>query len=66
MFHDLYIYISIKWLVSILKMMCVCRIDDSCFRVKGELIEEATNRFFKVDDEFVLSDLKDMCRRFGL
>ena len=23
-----------------------CRIDDSCFRVKGELVEEATNRFF--------------------
>ena len=43
-----------------------CRIDDSCFRVKRELIEEATNRIFKIGDKFILSDLKEMCRRFGL
>ena len=43
-----------------------CRIDDSYFRVKKELIEEATNRIFKVGDKFILSDLKEMCRRFGL
>ena len=27
-----------------------CRIDDSCFRVKGESIEEAANRIAKVGD----------------
>ena len=43
-----------------------CRIDDSCFRVRGESIEEAANRIAKVGDKVTLSDLKDMCRRFGL
>ena len=43
-----------------------CRIDDSCFRVKGGLIEETTNRIFKVGDTFIIFDLKELCRRFGL
>ena len=44
----------------------ICRIDDSCFRVKGELIGEATNRILKVGDKFIPSDLKEMCPRFGI
>ena len=32
----------------------------------GESIEEAANRIAKVGDKVTLSDLKDMCRRFGL
>ena len=44
----------------------LCRIDDSYFRVKGWLIEGASNRIFEVGDKFILSDLKEMCRRFGL
>ena len=43
-----------------------CRIDDSCFRVEGELVEEATDRLFKIGDKFILSDLKEICRRFSL
>ena len=44
----------------------ICRIDDSCFRVKGELIGEVTNRILKVGDKFIPSDLKEMCPRFGI
>ena len=36
------------------------------FRIKGELIEEATNRIFKLGDKFILYDLKETCRRFSL
>ena len=43
-----------------------CRINDSYVRIKGQSVEEATNRIFKVGDKFILSDLKDLCRRFGL
>ena len=42
------------------------QINDYCFRVKGESVEETTNRFFKVDDRLILSKLKELCRRFGL
>ena len=43
-----------------------CRIDESCFRVEGESVEEATNIILKVADNLTLSDLKELCRRFGL
>ena len=43
-----------------------CRIDESCFRVGGESVEEATNIILKVADNLTLSDLKELCRRFGL
>ena len=43
-----------------------CRINDSCFRVEGDSVEEATNRIFKVGERFILSDLKELCHGFGL
>ena len=60
------IYISIKWLVSISKCFVFYQINDYCFRVKGESVEETTNRLFKVGDRLILSKLKELCRRFGL
>ena len=44
----------------------LCRIDDSCFRVEGESVEKSTIRILKVGDKFILSDVKELCRRFGL
>ena len=43
-----------------------CQINDSCFRVEGESVEEATNRICKVGDRFISSNLKEICRRFGM
>lgn len=37
-----------------------------CFRFVHKSVELATNRVFKVGDNFVLSDLQDLVRRFGL
>ena len=42
----------------ILKNDLLCPINDSCIQVEGELVEEATNRLFKIGDKFILSDLK--------
>ena len=39
---------------------------DPCFRVVDESVELATEWIFKVGDIFVLSDLQDLVRRFGL
>ena len=38
----------------------------SCFRVADESVEKATNRIFKVGDISVISDSKELVRRFGL
>ena len=35
------------------------QINNSRFRVEGELVEEATNRMFKVGDRFILYNLKE-------
>lgn len=43
-----------------------CRINDSYFRIEGESVEETINIFFKIDDSFILFDLKELCCRFGL
>ena len=42
------------------------QINHSYFRVEGESVEEATYGKFKVGDRFILSDLEEFCRRFGL
>ena len=42
------------------------QINHSYFRVEGESVEEATNGNFKVGDRFILSDLEEFYRRFGL
>ena len=34
------------------------QINDSCFRVEGESVEEATHRILKIGDTFILSDSK--------
>ena len=39
-----------------------CQSNESSFRVEGESVEVATNRFFKVGDRYILSDLKELCR----
>ena len=38
----------------------------SCFRVADESVEKATNRIFIVGDISILSDLKELVRRFEL
>ena len=38
----------------------------SCFRIADESVKKTTNRIFKVGDISVLSDLKELIRRFGL
>ena len=42
------------------------QVNVSCFRIEGDSVENDTDRFFKVGDISVLSDLKELCRRFGL
>ena len=49
-----------------IKMICFYQINDYCVRVKGESVDETTNRLFKVGDRLILSKLKELCRRFGL
>ena len=44
-----------------------CPNNESCFRVDREdSVKVAINRFFKVDDKYILSNLKESCRGFGL
>ena len=38
----------------------------SCFQIADESVEKATNRIFKVGDISVISDSKELVRRFGL
>ena len=41
-------------------------IDDLSFRLEGKTVEEATNRVFKISDTYLLSDLKELTRPFGV